>query len=74
MSRDYYLPACIVLFAAAIGNRKACQFAFDALPLARRWASENQPETYELARTQQGGNRRYPGQFVSNRQEADSEP
>jgi hypothetical protein len=75
MSRDYYLPACVVLWAAVIGNRKACQFAFEALPTARRWSAENQPHIYETARKNtRARHRNHSGQFVSNRQAAAQEP
>jgi len=72
---DYYLPACIVLWAAVIGNRKACNLAFEMLPSARRWSAENQQHIYELARAAHcAPTPEKPGQFVSNRHVTDQEP
>ena len=67
MKRDYYLPACMVIFAAAIGNRKACHFAIENLPAARRWAADNQPKIYEEARRRNSTPTHNPGTFFSSR-------
>jgi hypothetical protein len=58
--KDYYLPACLVLFAAVVGNRRACHWAIENLPSARRWAGDNQPHIRaavpkELRGRKQGG-------------------
>jgi len=47
LKNDYYLPGCLVLLAAVVDTRSACQWAIDHLPLARRWSAEHQMDLWK---------------------------